>query len=82
MNSLDKIVKRERRRRLKKLKRLFVARDMASKYTGNSIKVSLLDKHISEEEVSYHTIGSLAKWVLDNSRRISRRPPRPPIRIK
>jgi hypothetical protein len=79
MNSLDRIIKRERKRRYKKLKKLFKARDMASKYIDRVITISLLDGSISRDAVECNFTGVLAKMIIDTHRKIvGIRPPAPP----
>jgi hypothetical protein len=83
MNSLDRIVNRERKRRYKRLKKLFKARDMASKYIDRVITVSLLDKNLSRDMVDCNYTGVLAKIILDTHRKIvGIRPPAPPSQKK
>jgi hypothetical protein len=81
MNSLDRIMKKERKRRYKRLKKLFKARDMASKYINRIIRVSLLDKSLPRDIDLETTTGVLAKHIVDTHKRIlglTIRPPKPP----
>lgn len=85
MNSLDKIVRREKRIRYKRLKKLFKARDMASEYLNINITVSKLDKYFKSDEHQYHSTGRLAKIIIDDHKKIlgiTKRPPKPVSQIK
>jgi hypothetical protein len=78
MNYLDRYVKRERKRRYKRLRKLFKARDAASKYIDIKVKVSLLDKNLSRDIVDGHFTSDLAKLILHNYRKILGIYPKPP----
>lgn len=81
MSSLDRIIKKERKLRYRKLKKLFKARDMASKHIDRTMKISLLDKALDTNTVNSHFTGNLAKMIIDTHKRIlgiTIRPPKPP----
>jgi hypothetical protein len=79
------MMKRERKRRYKRLKKLFRARDMASKYINRVIRVSLLDRGLPRDIDLETTTGVLAKHIIDTHRKILGlriRPPKPPSQSK
>lgn len=78
MNSLDRMIKKERQRKSKHLKKLFKARDMASKYIDGIMPVSEVEKWFSEFEVSTQFTSTIAKTIVDNHKRWLRPPPPPP----
>lgn len=81
MNSLDRIIKRQRKHRYKRLRKLFKARDMASKYVNKVVAISKVDDYFDLYEEEFHTTGMLAKEIVDKNERILRnatRPSKPP----
>lgn len=83
MNKLDKMIKRERKAKYKRLKRLRVARDMASKHIKQKMLVSKVVKYYSRFNTYEYTIlHLLAKDIFDNKDSIlsNNRPPvAPPV---
>ncbi|MEK1828930.1 hypothetical protein AAAC51_07225 [Priestia megaterium] len=82
MTALDKIIKRNRKARYKRLKKLFKARDMVSKYAKKVIKVSEVDDFLDAYEHELYTTGMLAKQILDYSQStltLIRRPSKPSV---
>jgi len=77
-------MKVERKRKYKKLRQLFKARDMARKYLKCTIPVSKLDEFFSQEEVNCRTVSWLAKDIVDYKNKIlglaKPMPPLPPVR--
>src|SRR6185312_14234454 len=78
LNALDRIIKRERKLRYKRLTKLFIARGMASKHLKLTIKISDLDKHFRKDEHNHFFVGDLAKYIVDNYKKILNIYPRPP----
>lgn len=80
MNKLERVIKRERRQKYKRLRKLRKARDMASKYTDNKLLLSNVYKFIRFDNVDEYLFTSdLAKHMLDmESWIIGKYPPRPP----
>lgn len=80
MSSLDRLMKKRRRKRYKRLKKLFKARDMASKYTKKPIPVIKLDKYFNIWDIETNFTGDIASRIVDEQRRILGdiiRPPKP-----
>lgn len=46
MNGLDRMIKRERNKRVRYLKKLFKSRDMASKYIKRVVRISEVAKNL------------------------------------
>ncbi|MBO0961453.1 hypothetical protein J1P26_17240 [Neobacillus sp. MM2021_6] len=79
MNALDRLIKAERKRRYKRLKKIRKARDMASKYTKRNITISKLDKFFNSDHVDCQFTGCLAKDIVDYENRILGLRLRPPM---
>lgn len=75
-------MKRERKQRYKRLKKLFKARDMASKYIDMRISISLLDSSVSDIIIDQYFTSDLAKRIVDTHMKIlglnTIRAPKPP----
>lgn len=80
MNGLDRIIKKQRKARYKRLRKLFKARDMASKYVKPLLTVKRLDEHLGNNIHDYYFTADLAKKIVDNIHYIvGFRASRPPI---
>lgn len=64
MNSFDRRIKKKRTKQYKYLKKLFKARDRASKYVHYIIKIKWLDEIWSNYEISSYTVNDLAEWIV------------------
>jgi hypothetical protein len=85
MNSLDKIIKRERKRRYKRLRKLRRARDMSVGYRKEIITLSKVDKYVGYGQHEEVTTGTLANIILkykDTILGARIRPPKPPSQKK
>ena len=80
MNGLDRIIKAERNRRYKRLKKIRRARDKASKYIKKNVTTSMIDNFFDVQDVEWHTTNSLGKAIIECQNRILGiriRPPKP-----
>jgi hypothetical protein len=85
MNGLDKIIKKERKQRCRKLKRLRKARDMSKHHREDVLKLSKVEKLLSNYEYFFSDLSNLARFILTvHNRDINRpKPPTlPPVRKK
>lgn len=79
MNSLDRMIKSERKQKYKRLRKLRQARDMASKHAKHKLLLSKVFKFVKRDNVDECLFKSnLAKHILDNQFRITLQAPRPP----
>lgn len=79
--ALDRLIKRERNAKCKRLKRLRRARDTASKHTKSKLLLSKVFKYYKynrDDERKF--LSDLVKDIFDNHRNITgeSRPPKPP----
>lgn len=65
MKSLDRAIQRDRNKRYRTIKKLFKARDAASKYTKNKMPISFLLRMIGEQSVRHMTTTAVAKTIVD-----------------
>lgn len=84
MSGLDRIIKAERKRKYKRLKKLRKARDMASKYSKHKLLLSKVFKLVKRDNIDECLFTSdLAKYILDRQLFIvGVRPPKPPSQNK
>ncbi|HCG4535552.1 TPA: hypothetical protein NJY08_004397 [Salmonella enterica subsp. enterica serovar Typhi str. AG3] len=80
MNRLDKRIKRERKQAYKVAKKIFKARDIASKHLSKPLKVSRLVEYFSTygNEELWSSTTDLAYFIVKKENLIRRT--RPPIR--
>jgi hypothetical protein len=88
MKSLERMIKRERNARYRYLKKLFKARDAASKYINRNVAVSALERFLNRSpDSSWATSRSraktIAKEIIDRKGDLSpRKPFKPPTQAK
>lgn len=74
LSPLDKVLikerKNERKTRYKYIKRLFKARDMATKYTEEAITISKIDNFYNSIDLAGVSNVNLAKLIIRNEKRI------------
>lgn len=70
MNRLDKMMKKERKTRYKRLKKMFRARDMARKYTNRRMPISKLDDYFNKYEHERYFTSDLARRIIREENRI------------
>lgn len=77
MNKLDRMIRKERKEKYKYYKKIFKARDMASKYLKEPVKVSQVHEYFGVHEISIMYVVTLAKSIVETGcKRV--RPPAPP----
>lgn len=80
MNKQERIIKKDRRRQYKRLKKLFSARDAASKYFNDPLKISTLDRSSVTQHMEFLSISQLAALIVRNRQNIQRKYSAPPLR--
>lgn len=68
MNGLDRIIKRERKSRYKRLIKLRRARDMSKKHRKSVLKLSVIDSKIGCFAHKEFFLSDLAKLILDSEK--------------
>lgn len=74
MNKLDRMIRKERREKYKYYKKIFKARDMASKYLKEPVTVSQVHDYFGVNEISIMYVVTLAKSIVNTGCK-RRRPP-------
>ncbi|MGE6370629.1 hypothetical protein ACQKDB_15995 [Planococcus kocurii] len=78
MKSLDRAIKRDRNKRCRTIKKLFKARDAASKYIKTDMPISFLLRMVGHQSAGYMTTAAIAKLIVDNGDLWLNKPPAPP----
>lgn len=68
MNKLERMIKQERNYEYKRIRKLFQARDMASPYIKENIKMSQIMNHFKHRDITWMTTTGVAKVILDEKR--------------
>lgn len=78
MNRVDRVMLKERKTRYKRLRKLFKARDMATKHISGTLRVTELKIDFTTSFIDSHFTSDLALEIIAYYQMKSRRP-KPPI---
>lgn len=83
MKALDRALKKDRQRKYKYYRKLFQARDGASRYVDVSMKVKHIEHTLRYEFLKCADAVAIAKRLIDiKGDLINDRPPPPPLQVK